>query len=370
MPIGPEGENLIFVLSMQRSGSTLLQRMLATHPAVQTCSEPWIMLHPFYALRREGFTASYNQEWAVLGLEQLVQLLPGGMDDYHEAVRRMYSYLYTRALGEDSGKTHFLDKTPRYYLIIPELVKTFPGASFILLYRNPLAVLSSLITSWCPDGKYHHLTKWATDMNEAPRRLIEAGQLLGGRALRIKYEDMVARPEEHMEAICRHVGLDYAPGMSEYGRKQMPVWALGDKKSVYSKSRPDASHADKWMDVLKDAQVWRVSREYLDQLGPDTVRSLGYDFESLHQILEDRRPSSLRLIGTCSLRWLQIEARHKRLKHGYLFWAHMVRTHGWLRTMRWFFMRCYNRYLRPRSSAQADATKPADAAPSRSVESA
>jgi len=55
--------------------------------------------------------------------------------------------LYNRAL-EVAGKRFFLDKTPRYYFIIPELKNVFPEAKFIILLRNPLAVLSSILNTW------------------------------------------------------------------------------------------------------------------------------------------------------------------------------------------------------------------------------
>ena len=35
---------LVFLLSLPRSGSTLLQRLLAAHPQVHTVAEPWLML--------------------------------------------------------------------------------------------------------------------------------------------------------------------------------------------------------------------------------------------------------------------------------------------------------------------------------------
>ena len=106
------GDNLIFLISQPRAGSTLLQRMLATHPEIYTTSEPWLMLHPLYALRPEGYEAEYNADWAQSAVRDFLQALPGGEDEYLEGVRRMYTYLYERAFA-GSGKRYFLDKTPR-----------------------------------------------------------------------------------------------------------------------------------------------------------------------------------------------------------------------------------------------------------------
>ena len=45
------GENLIFIISQPRSGSTLLQRMLSGNKDIKTSAETWLMLHPLYAVR-------------------------------------------------------------------------------------------------------------------------------------------------------------------------------------------------------------------------------------------------------------------------------------------------------------------------------
>ena len=50
-----------------------------------------------------------------------------------------------------SDKRYFLDQTPQYHLIIPELLRVFPAASYVILFRNPLAVLVSMIAAWVPD---------------------------------------------------------------------------------------------------------------------------------------------------------------------------------------------------------------------------
>ena len=67
------GENLIFLISQPRAGSTLLQRILAAHSQVHSVSEPWLMLHPVYALRPSGITAEYNEELARIALRDYLE---------------------------------------------------------------------------------------------------------------------------------------------------------------------------------------------------------------------------------------------------------------------------------------------------------
>ena len=59
------GHDLIFLISQPRSGSTLLQRMLAGHSWIQTSAETWLMLHPAYGLRHQGIQTDYRAGWAV-----------------------------------------------------------------------------------------------------------------------------------------------------------------------------------------------------------------------------------------------------------------------------------------------------------------
>jgi hypothetical protein len=55
MIINPTGKNLIFLISQPRAGSTLTQAILGSHRDIYTLSEPWLMLHPIYALRPEDY---------------------------------------------------------------------------------------------------------------------------------------------------------------------------------------------------------------------------------------------------------------------------------------------------------------------------
>ena len=138
------GSKLIFLISLPRSGSTLLQKVLNSHSDIQTKSEPWIMLHPIYALRQGGYSAEYNEQLAFKALGIFLRDLPNREETYIEGLRLMFSHIYSMALNELNSK-YFLDKTPRYYEIIPELYSIFPEAKFVVLLRNPVAVLNSRV---------------------------------------------------------------------------------------------------------------------------------------------------------------------------------------------------------------------------------
>ena len=55
----------IFLFSLPRSGSTLAQRIIASHAEIATTAEPWLLLPCLYALRHGGVYAEYSQATAV-----------------------------------------------------------------------------------------------------------------------------------------------------------------------------------------------------------------------------------------------------------------------------------------------------------------
>jgi hypothetical protein len=68
----------IFLLSLPRSGSTLVQRVLAAHDGVATAAEPWILLPQIYALRTEGAYAEYGHALATRAIGDFARNLDGG----------------------------------------------------------------------------------------------------------------------------------------------------------------------------------------------------------------------------------------------------------------------------------------------------
>jgi len=299
MDIGLKGENLIFIISQPRAGSTLLQRILGSHPDVHTVSEPWLMLHPLCALRSDVYQAAYDAQFARSAVEGFLQTLPGGEDEYVEGLRRMYAYLYGRALTS-SDKRYFLDKTPRYYFVIPELYRTFPNAHYIILLRNPLAVLCSALETWVKED-WFRLYRLKHDLIEAPRLLLEGIEVLGNRGVIVHYEQLVKDPEGEVRPICDRLGVDFVPDMIEYARHNLPRWCLGDQKGVYQHTRPALQDTEKWKRSLDHPQVWRLADEYLHALGRNTVERMGYSGQELRDVLEARRPRRSHLWFTFSL---------------------------------------------------------------------
>jgi hypothetical protein len=294
------GENLIFIISQPRAGSTLLQRILGNHPDLHTVSEPWLMLHPFYCLECQGLRAEYNEVVAQSAVQNFLGTLPNREDEYFEGVRRMYTYLYESSLTT-AGKRYFLDKTPRYYFVIPQLYRTFPKAHFLILYRNPLAVLCSIISTWAREN-WFSLFQFKHDLIRAPGLLNEGIQFLGERAMVVHYEELVGNAERVIQDICKTIGLEFDPQITSYGHQNLPLWLHGDNETIYQEIEPVPETAAKWQEQLYDSQMWRLTKDYLGMMGEKTVTPMGYPYQELVEILESHRPLGVRL--TFSLAWL------------------------------------------------------------------
>ncbi len=279
---GGEGENLIFLISQPRAGSTMLQKVLGSHPEIHTVSEPWVALPPLFALREKGIAADYDAALARAAISGFLGALPEGENAYWEAVRRMLNHLYGRALAE-AGKRIFLDKTPRYYFVISELRRVFPRARFLFLLRNPLAVLASIVETWVKTDDPMQLRNLRHDLMAAPSLLLEGISSCGPSAIVARYEELTSQPEKAIRRLCRQLGIEFHPGMIEYGAGfGGERWPFGDQGTVYRESRPVPGYAERWRSVLKQSPVregW--ARSYIEALGPDVVRELGYDYTAL-----------------------------------------------------------------------------------------
>jgi hypothetical protein len=288
MAVETTGENLIFLISQPRSGSTLLQKILGSHDEISTSVEPWLLLPLVYVLNSKLNRNEHYNPFGHINVTEFLESVPEGRSLYLEGISTLMSKIYNAAL--EPGKAMFLDKTPRYYLIIPILAEMFPRARFILLFRNPLAVLASMHKAWS-GGMGLYNASLRRDLTDAPRLLIEAKKSLGDRAFSICYETMTDNTDKELRSLCDWLCIPYQENMLEYGKQNKKRWKLGDQTSVYDHDRPVTLSHDKWTEFVHSAQNWKYADNYLDYLGPTIVQELGYSFSELREKLDSNRPS-------------------------------------------------------------------------------
>ena len=285
MTIDANGEGMIFLVSLPRSGSTLLQRVISGHPDIHSTAEPWVMLHPMYALKPKGVNADFDSNMCKKALDDFIGTLPGGEQDYYDAVSQLGHTLYSRAVRE-SGKSRFLDKTPRYFHILPELLETFPKAKFILLTRNPAAILSSVLTTWFDKDieKYEESTH-LKDMQEGPVLLAQAITSHADRVLVTRYEDFVENSDTELRRICDYLEVPYTASMLDYGMNPSPAGSFGDPNQINQHNKPVKEHAKKWEQAFDTGELLHYASTYINQLGEELLDQLGYPLKELQRVL-------------------------------------------------------------------------------------
>lgn len=298
-----EGVQPIFLLSMPRSGSTLAQRVLAAHPDVSTAAEPWLLLPHSYALRRHGMAAEYTQPVAARAIGEFIEGLPDGEQDYWNALRGFALELYGKA--STPGARYFLDKTPRYHFIMPELLRMFPDAKMIFLWRNPLAVVASICETWTR-GRWT-VDRWKSDL-DGIIDLVDAYRGLSERAMAVNFESLVADPSGTWPGLFEWLGLDFDPDVLMTFSGVKLQGSMGDPTGVEAYERLSTEPLEKWKRQLGSPWRKRWCVAWLERIGAERLAVMGYELDVLLADLE-ALPSRPRLLAS--------DAIHG----GYWWWA-------------------------------------------------
>lgn len=313
MPIGKHTVSSIvpiFVLSLPRAGSTLLQRLIAAHPDVATIPEPWICLPLVFSLKQEVF-ARYGHKAALWGINGLVERLPDGQKTYYRKLRELILGLYAEAAPAEAR--FFLDKTPRYHLILPELFCMFPEGKFVFLWRNPLSVIASYV-------RYFSHGRWMPnlyddDLKAGLENLLQAAAAYADRSYCISYERIVTDQAEVMGELYGYLGLE-GGRTGELG--QLDAAGPGDERAKAT-NRVERDSLDAWRKVICNAGRAAWCGEYLGWIGRERLAAMGYDLDQLRNDLRSVPAHPLQLPGDMLANtYGRIKCRFRRevLKHG------------------------------------------------------
>lgn len=256
---GLENENgPIFVVGAPRSGTTLLQLILDSHPLVGMQGE----LHFFDQIKQlrkswPSEVSAENLQEFYRGLDKLAafqylpevsrhlgwtteQLLHGGGGSLEDFFRCMVA-----APARLAGKPWCGEKTPENIRYLAELVEIFPKAKIVHIHRDPRAVVASLMqVPWAPDSVFINALKWKIDMLYADEFRKE-----GGRLHELAYEELVTEPRACLQGVCDFIGVDFDERMLAFHRSagdklQGEAWKDGARQPVNASSR------EKWTSVL------------------------------------------------------------------------------------------------------------------------
>lgn len=209
----------VFILGMFRSGSTLVERILAAHSGVVSGGELNL-------------------------LPQLARDIPGYPETAataDEATLTQWRATYLDGVRTARGQTgRITDKRPDNFLHVGLIKRLFPDARIIHTVRDPRDV--------CLSNWFLHLDPsmaWAMDLKDAAHwlkahdRLTDHWKALWPDILTVRYDDLVADFEAQARRILDHCGLDWEPGVLDFHAAEgavrtASVWQI--RESVYRRS--------------------------------------------------------------------------------------------------------------------------------------
>jgi Sulfotransferase family len=268
----------IFIFSISRSGSTLLQRVIARHDGVATVSEPWLLLPYAYTLRPHGIDAEYLHPMMVQAIEDFAREMPRGIEDYRDEVRTCVLRLYEKAAGP--GAAYFLDKTPPYCLVAEEIMSLFPEGKFVFLWRNPLSVVASITRTWTP----WHPTMFRQDLFVGLPRLLAAYEANRDRVHSVRFEELLGGGLQPWRALMEYLEIDFEPDALERFSQVKLNGATGDPTGVRQYASLSTEPLEKWRGELANPLRREWCRRYLRLLGTERLALAGYDAD---EILEE-----------------------------------------------------------------------------------
>lgn len=288
------GKNLAFLLSLPRSGSTLLSALLGGHESIHAPNEPWILLalsslyDPDQAKKRRS-NSRYDNPWAISAMRDFLT-----RDQFSNASRVFAVSAYNSTLSE-ANKRIFLDKTPRYFHILPWLDELFPASKKIWLMRNPLDVAASYFTTWgIRPGALagDPMIPASYDLSIGLQRLADYADASTG-VFEVRYEEIAIEPARTLEKLCACLEVPYAETMLDYSKAALQQGGLGDKK-LYQYATPHANSLGKWTSVLKREETQGL----VEVIGHDLFERMGYP-ETIQQLktMGIRFPSDSELAG-------------------------------------------------------------------------
>jgi hypothetical protein len=236
----------IFIIGLPRSGSTLIEQILASHSKVEGTYELVHIPQTARSLRGRdpdprnprypGILADMSaEEFSALGKEYLT-------------ATRIYR----------TGKPFFIDKMPNNLRHVGLIHLMLPNARIIDARRKPMACCFSNLKQLFAQGQ--EFTYSIDDIARYYRTYLELMQhwerVLPGRILRVQHEDLVADLESNVRRILEFCGLEFEPNCIEFHKTERSVRTASSEQVRQPISREGLDHwkhFEPWLEPLKEA---------------------------------------------------------------------------------------------------------------------
>ncbi|GAB5496224.1 MAG: tetratricopeptide repeat protein [Phycisphaerales bacterium] len=201
---GSDSEVPVFVVGMPRSGTSLVEQIIASHPAGAGAGE--INALPIAACRQQGIRY-HNGMVFLRDISKITsQSLSRECDEYLASARRISSQV-----GDEAGAERIVDKLPYNYQILPLIQMMFPKARVIHTVRDPRdTCISCFFQDFLGELGYSYNLKHLAAYYAQHERIMEhMKKVLDIPVLEVRYEQLVEEPEPGIRAILDHIGLEF-----------------------------------------------------------------------------------------------------------------------------------------------------------------
>lgn len=293
--IDTQGNGLVFLLCVPRSGSSLSTVMLQNHSRIFATQEMWFLMNLVDLSRADA--RAYGGSSII---RQFYQAMVS--EDHYEKACRSFALEIYNGFLEGSGADFIVDKSPRYYYMLEWLDRLFPQSRRIHLQRNPLSVAASFkkVNRHIGAGfnvmdsfNSSKLNMNAIDLTLGLSRLNDYFIEPHPYAYELKYEQLVLDPQGELEKLCAFLGISYEQGMEQYGQfvnsaKADMFYSMGVGDPFLSTHRE--AHQDSvnnWKSILDRQEV----ELYCRVLGARLFHRMGYS----EQLAEAERWTGVRV---------------------------------------------------------------------------
>ena len=247
------GPTPIFVVGMPRSGTTLVEQILASHSNVEATDELPYLERIGLKLEQSG---GYAKALAAFSAEQ----------------QQSYAseYLAGVAPYRKRNLDYFIDKNPTNFLHIGLIKALFPEARIINIVRDPLDNAMSVFKQYFNRGNEHSYSMegiiyyWQGYIT----LMRHWEQLYPGEVFHLSYEALANHPEEKITGILEYCGLPVEPRCFRFYESDQPVLtpsASQVRKPISTTSLGSGRKYEKFIGTanLSLAEIKRKSREVL-----------------------------------------------------------------------------------------------------------
>lgn len=233
----------IFIVGMPRSGSTLVEQVLASHSQIEGTGElPYILMMTASMVERLPGTLNYTE-------------LVGGLDG-EELSRMGASYIANSVSYRSEGQPYFTDKMPANFAHLGFMRMILPDAKFIDARRDPLATCVANYRQLFAQGKNqsYDLVELGEYYLGYLAMMEHWDNVMPGEVLHVQYEDVVDDLESEARRILDFCGLPFEDACLEFhksARRVNTASAEQVREPIYRSGVDYWKNYEPWLDELK-----------------------------------------------------------------------------------------------------------------------